>query len=545
MDSETLPLKLYGPDSQEKGVSHSRHHEPASGSSPATVDAIIESEYNHDLNSNSANLVIHSGGAPAGLGIGRFHYIASLICGLGNASDAVELLCVSFILPSIDETITNQEKGALSAAVFVGMLVGGLLAGAASDLFGRKPVLACSLGINALFGLLSTLSPTWQWLAASRVIAGVGVGGSIGVFGLFIEYLPTHRRGFFISLIACWWMIGQIFTAAVAWIIIGLLGGKWQVFAAVCAVPAALASALTMLVLPESPRYHFTKGNVAACIKSLEYMARISGRRAWVDDGEQQAWLADCSSMVPPSTGLHRSYTCSSVAGAKQVMIEALGKFKDFWHPSLRKTSSLLLVIWFALSFGWYGLVLWIPSLFQQVDLDLDPYQDSFMVAAANVPGNIFAAVFMDRIGRKWMMVGSLIGACGSALLFAFAKSKALVIIAACLLNAISVGSWNSLDCLSTESFPTSIRSSAMGYLAASGRVGSIVGQFVFGAMINVSVSALLSTAAAVLAIGGIASWMLPSETANKQLEDLVIPSVPPPRTDTSLITITQPTTTV
>lgn len=50
-----------------------------------------------------------------------------------------------------------------------------------------------------------------------------------------------------------------------------------------------------------------------------------------------------------------------------------------------------------------------------------------------------------------------------------------------CALNAASTCTWNALDCLSTESFPTSLRTTAMGLLAASGRIGSIAGQFIFG----------------------------------------------------------------
>jgi MFS family permease len=81
------------------------------------------------------------------------------------------------------------------------------------------------------------------------------------------------------------------------------------------------------------------------------------------------------------------------------------------------------------------------------------------MVAAASLPGNIFATLLMDRIGRKAMIVGSLVSystnialnckvliykciqvlACGCALAFAFAESEAAAVAAACALNAVSV----------------------------------------------------------------------------------------------------------
>ena len=79
-------------------------------------------------------------------GYGRFHYWLAFICGWANASDAVEILCISFLLPSAgdasdqiakscfinwflyfaecDLELTPARKGWLSAILFVGMMIG-------------------------------------------------------------------------------------------------------------------------------------------------------------------------------------------------------------------------------------------------------------------------------------------------------------------------------------------------------------------------------------------------------------------------------------
>ena len=56
------------------------------------------------------------------IGFGRFHYFLLIVCGLANASDAIEILCVSFILPSAecDLKMTTSDKGFLSSMTFVG-----------------------------------------------------------------------------------------------------------------------------------------------------------------------------------------------------------------------------------------------------------------------------------------------------------------------------------------------------------------------------------------------------------------------------------------
>jgi MFS family permease len=117
-------------------------------------------------------------------------------------------------------------------------------------------------------------------------------------------------------------------------------------------------------------------------------------------------------------------------------------------------------------------------------------------VQAANLPGNIISSLLVDRIGRKAVLSWSLVLACCAAAAFPFAHSEWSVLLCACLLNAASTCTWNALDVLSTEAFPTSLRATAMGVLAATGRVGSMSGQFVFGSLIHVSLFALLGVAA-------------------------------------------------
>ena len=67
-----------------------------------------------------------------------------LLCGWANASDAVEILAVSFILPAAqaDLALTDTRKGYLSSAIFIGMMFGGYLWGTLADRFGRRTYVA-------------------------------------------------------------------------------------------------------------------------------------------------------------------------------------------------------------------------------------------------------------------------------------------------------------------------------------------------------------------------------------------------------------------
>lgn len=118
-----------------------------------------------------------------------------------------------YIIPQLPG-VGDNEKAVLSAAVFVGMLVGGVVCGFLGDKLGRRPCLLYSLALNAAFGLSSAFAPSWGWLVVFRVMAGLGVGGSVpSVFTLFTEYLPVHRRGGMLTVVAWFWMVGSIYAA--------------------------------------------------------------------------------------------------------------------------------------------------------------------------------------------------------------------------------------------------------------------------------------------------------------------------------------------
>ena len=89
------------------------------------------------------------------------------------------------------------------------------------------------------------------------------------------------------------------------------------------------------------------------------------------------------------------------------------------------------------------------------------------------------------------MLVGSLLGAAGSLAGFAslvyfggdseqtnksWLRTDAIVLFA-CAFQMFSIVSWNTIDIISGELFPTSVRSAGMGICTASGRMGAMVAQ--------------------------------------------------------------------
>ena len=138
----------------------------------------------------------------------------------------------------------NKNKELLNASVFIGMLLGGIIIGYLSDKYGRRPCLLLSLGLNSFAGILSGFSIDINMLIILRLISGLGIGASVPiVFSLGAELFPALIRGKLLSIIASFWMMGALFVATAAWIMLGIpsIYCGWRFFAVICAIPAVIA----------------------------------------------------------------------------------------------------------------------------------------------------------------------------------------------------------------------------------------------------------------------------------------------------------------
>lgn len=426
---------------------------------------------------------------------------------IGNAADAVEILCVGYIMTELGDSITSADKEFLSAAVFMGMLFGGMLTGYISDRFGRKFALLLALGLNFLAGVASAFAPSVDFLIVCRVLGGIGIGGSVpAVFTLGAEVTPSPIRGQMLSYIACFWMTGSLFVALVAWIMLGndfnhkriLAGVSWRWFAGVCAIPAFTAFVITLRTIPESPRFLLLKGRVQ---EAADILTSLSGVTVRVDQ-------------LVHSSG---DYKFNAGESGEQGSVKET--MRVLFGPKLARSTLTLLLIWFSLAFGSYGISTWISTLFSDIGLS-NPYEDAFIFAIAQLPGNVVSIYFIETIGRKRLLVWGLIVSALSGIGFGLGTAyPGLVVTAAAVFSAASVTSWNSLDVMSVEDFPTPVRASAMGCLSAAGRIGAVSAQFVNGSL-EQNIPLLLFVTSACMLTGGLGAYSLPVELAGASMPE-------------------------
>jgi hypothetical protein len=187
-----------------------------------------------------------------------------------------------------------------------------------------------------------------------------------------------------------------------------------------------------------------------------------------------------------------------------------------FQRPHLRPLL-LLQFAWFTLSMSTYGLSIWVPSLFAHVGFKSSRFADSFIFTAAQVPACAIGTVAVDHasVGRRRLLVaGALLTTLCTGAFALHHSDKAMALTLICCYQVFTTLTWNALDVLATEAFPAGARSTAFALQSAAGRVGAIVGQFLFSYLIDVSVTALLGACAAITVLTTVAGLALPSDEA-------------------------------
>eukprot|EP00898_Chlorokybus_atmophyticus_P007919 jgi/Chlat1/8128/Chrsp75S07560 len=453
------------------------------------------------------------------VGNGRFQRKMLWICGLGNAADAVEILTVSFILPGAqsDLHLSYSDMGWLTASIFFGMLIGSWIWGFVSDLLGRRYGFACAMGVAGVFALASAFSFNVTTLVLLRACAGVGVGGSVPVvFSYFAEFLSSDIRGTYMVLLASFWMVGSLYAAITGWAIIPWIG--WRYFVAWSSLPAFICAASILLSAPESPRYLMVKRRPAEAMEILRGAAVENGialpsglALAPLEHSEEDAELAR-----------------STEQGFEYWWLAVMSRIKAMMQPHVKRMLMVQMVLWFGISFGWYSTALWLPEYFQRrsgsTEVSMSVYFDTLLTAVAQLPGNIISLRLVDSIGRRWTLAGCMMAGGVSAILFAAAPSGQVWSVAAgCLFNGVSIGGWNALDLYSAESFPTSVRTSAMGVLLSAGRIGSICASIMNGKLLEMSIwLPLLAASAAMFMASFAAIFALPVETKSRTMVDTI-----------------------
>ncbi|ADK15174.1 putative niacin/nicotinamide transporter NaiP [Clostridium ljungdahlii DSM 13528] len=376
------------------------------------------------------------------------------LSGIGWLFDAMDQGMMAGVMASIGKSwrLTPADLGLLGSASAVGMAIGAAVAGMVADKYGRRTVVTFTLVLYGLASAVSGISPNFSILLLLRFLTGLGLGGELPAASTLVsEFSPAKSRGRMVVLLESFWAWGWIASALIAYLLIPVYG--WRIGFFLGGIPALYAAYLRRNI-PESPRY-------------LEQKGRLKEADGIVRKMEQQAGIINNEIAV---TDLSKNKKMNSITLA------------DLWSKAYFRRTIVLWVLWLGINFGYYGFVLWTPTLLVGKGFSLvKGFQFTLIMSIAQLPGYYSAAYLIEKIGRKVVLVVYLIGTSLSAYLFGQATSAVTVLVFGCLLYFFSLGAWGAVYAYTPEVYPTRVRGSGAGWAAAIGRIGAIAAPYIVG----------------------------------------------------------------
>ncbi|MEP7764622.1 MFS transporter [Sanguibacter sp. 25GB23B1] len=380
--------------------------------------------------------------------------------GTGWALDAMDVGLISFVMASlaVQWGLTDTELSWIASTGFVGMAIGASLGGLLADRVGRRQVFATTLLVYGLATGASALSWSVGVLLVTRFVVGLGLGAELPVASTLVsEFAPARIRGRVVVVLEAFWAVGWLLAALIGFLVVPLSDDGWRWALAIGAVPAVY-SVVVRRTLPESVRF-------------LESVGRHDEAEATVRRFESAAGPGTVTPQVAATAA-----TAHHVPRGEPA--ERIGEpvRPRLWSPALRRRTASLWIVWFGVSFAYYGAFIWLPSLLHASGFSLvRSFGYTLVITAAQLPGYAVAAVLIERWGRRSTLATFLVGSAVSALLFGTADTTAAILGAGMLLSFFNLGAWGALYAVTPEIYPTSIRGRGAGSAAAFGRVASIV----------------------------------------------------------------------
>ena len=286
-----------------------------------------------------------------------------------------------------------------------------------------------------------------------------------------------------LSVLFCGLPVGGFVCGMLASNLVPVWG--WQ---SVFFIGGILPFCITLLLiptLPESAQFLSTQGKNRRKIAVL--MARFAPDRARDDDQISFTAPAEESKGMP----VKHLFTHGRTAGT--ILL---------WIPNFM---NLLLM---------YVILNWLPSLLQDSGMSVsDGVTATAFFSLGGILGTLLEG-FLIKFGgiARVLLIEFLLCGLFIAGLSQVADTWSLTVILAFLLGFLVIGAQAGLNVLAANFYPTSVRSTGVGWALGIGRVGSIVGPLLAGMLLYLQTSQILLTGAipALFAMVALAFWRWP-----------------------------------
>ncbi len=385
------------------------------------------------------------------------------LCVLINMIDGYDILALAQAGSALRREwgMSDAALGTLLSMNLIGMAIGALGVSPVADQWGRRPaILICLIFMSA--GMAgSALSGSFYPMAAGRLVTGIGIGGMTSTAGtLALEYASRRSREFAASCVASAYPVGTIIGAYVAASVLDSYG--WRAIFWVGAGLSALLLPIAFAWLPESLDFLLSRQPRRALDTTNKVLRRMS--------------VAQIAALPPKPQDAGRS------------------ALADVMKPMHRTTFATLFLAHALNMFAWYYIINWGPPLVAEAGgSDILGARYSAWVSYGGIVGGMTAGYLCGRIGVKRMMWLTMLSLAVLIALFGqFVGNRDALLVLAPLIGAALFGSATANWLTIAYAFPPQLRATGLGFATTAGRIGSIFGPIVGGALLGTRDSGVL-----------------------------------------------------
>ncbi|MFT7163031.1 MAG: SP family arabinose:H+ symporter-like MFS transporter [Bacteroidia bacterium] len=332
-----------------------------------------------------------------------FTYKVAAIVALGGLLMGFDASVISGVnkFVQIDFNLTDLQLGFSVSSLTIVASLAMMFAGPISDRFGRRVVLKACAVIFTISAIGSALAPNFTLFLIFRMLGGIGVGASLILAPMYIaEIAPPAIRGKMVSFNQLNIVIGISLAFFTNYLIISLADSdatwveslgigehNWRWMLGIEALPAVLYF-FGLYSVPRSPRWLAMKGKID---EALQVMKLFRDEKEAEEDIKlvQEALKSD--------------------KNKKKASIKSL------LMPSLKVVLTIGLVIGILQQItGINSVFFYAPMIFEQSGIGTDAsFIQAILVGLTNLVFTILAMLFIDKLGRKPLLV---IGVSGIAI---------------------------------------------------------------------------------------------------------------------------------
>jgi AAHS family benzoate transporter-like MFS transporter len=377
-----------------------------------------------------------TGGPSAGLWV-------VAICLVTIIFDGYDLIVYGAVVPALmapgsSWQLSLGQAAAIGSYALMGMVVGTVIAGALTDILGRRKIMLASITWFSVAMALTAMAPNPEIFGLMRFVTGLGLGGVVPTaIALTVEYAPPGRRNFNNALMFSGFSIGGVLAAVLALNLLPSHG--FRILFWIGIAPLFLVVPLAFKFLPESAAY-------------LEARGRHSEARAVA----ARYGVALAAEKVEPQ----RAGALGILFARNRVLATVLFGVASFF--------GLLLV---------YGLNQWLPKIMITAGYPLGSALRFLLVLNLGaVVGSLLVSILADKWGSKIVTVAAFLAAAVSLSALSLRPGTGILMLLIAVAGFGTVGTQILINGYVATYYPADARATALGWSLGVGRIGAIVG---------------------------------------------------------------------